>query len=146
MVISTTTTNVVVGHVIGPLMKTPTNVSMFMYSATVWLLHRIHYDGKFAMEHEALPDVVVHGTLATDWLAQLLLTWGGADARLARLSYQIRSYMLPDQMVSCGGVVTAVRQDGRDHQIDLDVWIRKPDGVQAVTGSATLVLQRVMRK
>jgi hypothetical protein len=90
--------------------------------------------------------VVVHGTLATDWLAQLLLTWGGVGARLVKLSYQIRSYMLPDQVLSCGGVVTGVREEGVDRQVDLDVWIRKPDGVQAVTGSATVVLRGAKRE
>jgi hydroxyacyl-ACP dehydratase HTD2-like protein with hotdog domain len=129
-----------IGQQIGPLLKTPTNVTMFMYSATVWLVHRIHYDRDFAVEHEALPDVVAHGTLATDWLAQLLLEWAGAGARLARLSYQIRSYMLPNETLSCGGSITQVGDDNGERCVELDVWIVKPDGVQAASGSATVML------
>ena len=110
---------VATGQEIGPLLKTPTNVSMFMYSAVVWLVHRIHYDYQFATEHEELPDVVVHGTLATDWYAQLVHEWAGPGARLARLSYQIRGYMLPDQTLSCGGTVAGVRDMIEEHSVDL---------------------------
>lgn len=124
------------GQEVGPLLKTPTHVSMFMYSAAVWLVHRIHYDHEFATDHEGLPDVVVHGTLATDWYAQLLLEWAGRDARLARLSYQIRSYMLPDQTLTCGGSVVRMWKEDGERNVELRLWIRREDGVEAVSGSA----------
>ena len=62
---------------------------------------------------------------------------GGTGARLSGLSYQIRSYMLPDEMLSCGGVVTGLRDEAGEPCVDLDVWIRKPDGVNAVVGKGT---------
>lgn len=130
------------GQEVGPLLKTPTNVTMFMYSAAVWLVHRIHYDERFATEHEALPGVVVHGTLATDWYAQLLLEWAGRNAKLTRLNYQIRSYMLPEQTLTCGGSVVRAWEEQGDRNVEVRLWIRRPDGVEAVTGSATVQLGR----
>lgn len=77
------------------MLKTPTNTTLFMYSAAVWLVHRIHYDHEFATENEHLPDVVVHGTLAADWCAHMLSEWAGAHARVWRLAYQNRDSWSP---------------------------------------------------
>lgn len=133
--------DVAVGDALEPLRKKPTNVDLFMYSAAVWLLHRIHYDHKFATEHEGLPDVVVGGTLGTDWIAQLLHEWAGRTLTLRKLSYQNRNFMVPDEGLECGGIVLRKYVAGGEGRVDCAVWIRKEDGTQALAGEATVCLE-----
>lgn len=54
--------NVEVGYELPNLIKQPTHVQLFRYSAITWNSHRIHYDQKYAAE-EGYPDVLVQSHL-----------------------------------------------------------------------------------
>jgi len=69
---------------------TPTNVTLFMYNAAVWNLHRIHYDETYTTQVEKHPGIVIDGPLQGDWLAQCVTNWVGADGRVLRFSYSNR--------------------------------------------------------
>ncbi len=43
-----------VGNEIPSLVKKPTSVDLFMFSAICWQPHRIHYDKEFAVVHDGL--------------------------------------------------------------------------------------------
>lgn len=133
------------GQTIGPIVKTPTNMSLFMYSASVWLVHRIHYDEVFARTHENLPGAVVHGTLAADWFAQMLLEWGGPDARLLRLSYRNAAFMLPGEPLRCAATITRRYVETGDRRVDCHLEITasregQEQGATVVVGAGTVAL------
>src|SRR4030095_9876316 len=66
---------------------TPTNVSLFLYNASVWNPHRIHYDETYTTREERHPGIVIDGPLQGDWLAQCVTNWLGDDGKVLRLKH-----------------------------------------------------------
>lgn len=61
---------------------TPDPVLLFRYSALTYNSHRIHYDRRYAVEHEFYPALVVHGPLLATLLLDLAMAHvGGASIR-----------------------------------------------------------------
>lgn len=73
-----------VGMDIPPVVKHPTNVQVVMLSGLMWLWHRIHYDQAFARV-DGCPDVVVHGPLQGNFMAQMLTDWIGPRGTLRKI-------------------------------------------------------------
>ena len=51
----------------GPLRE----MHLFRWSAAMENLHRIHYDRRFAMEHDKLPDLLINGSLKQQFMVQI---------------------------------------------------------------------------
>jgi hydroxyacyl-ACP dehydratase HTD2-like protein with hotdog domain len=103
-----------------------------MFSASAWLLHRIHYDTPFTVEHEGHPGLLIHGPLQGVYLVQTAESWLGDSARISSISYRhLAPAYLGDQL-ECGGTVVG----GDDAGIDIELWARKPDGTITTTGRA----------
>ena len=112
--------------------RTPSALDLFMFSASAWLLHRIHYDAPFTIEHEGHPGLLIHGPLQGVYLVQTAESWLGDRARLERISYRhLAPAYLGDTLV-CGGKVIGSDDEG----IDLELWARKTDGTVTTTGTA----------
>jgi len=115
---------------------TATNVSLFLYNATIWNAHRIHYDEPYATDVEKHPGVVIDGPLQGDWLTQTVLEWIGEDADLVRFQYSNRKAShLGDRLVS-GGSVKAV--DPASREVTLEIFIKDTDGTVTTPGSAVV--------
>ncbi|MDH3540821.1 MAG: hypothetical protein OEP52_12535 [Acidimicrobiia bacterium] len=126
-----------VGAEIPTQVHSPTALDLFMFSASAWLLHRIHYDTPFTIEHEGHPGLLIHGPLQGVYLAQAAEAYLADVARLQSMTYRhLAPAYLGDQL-ECGGIVSASDRDG----IDLDLWARKPDGTSTTTGTARFVLR-----
>lgn len=125
-----------VGVEIPAQLHSPTALDLFKFSASAWLLHRIHYDEPFTIEHEGHPGLLIHGPLQGVYLAQAAEAYLNEVARLQSITYRhlVPAYLGDD--LECGGIVT--RSDGRE--IELDLWARKPDGTATTTGRARFVL------
>ncbi|MGI9648150.1 MAG: hypothetical protein ACR2OI_06490 [Acidimicrobiia bacterium] len=115
----------------------PTALDLFKFSASAWLLHRIHYDVPFTLEHEGHPGLLIHGPLQGVYLAQAAEAYLTDVARLRSITYRHLEPAYLGDRLECGGVVT--RSDGQE--IDLDLWARKPDGTSTTTGKARFVLR-----
>ena len=112
--------------------RAPTALDLFMFSASAWLLHRIHYDLPFTVEHDGHPGLLIHGPLQGVYLVQTAESWLGDRARLASISYRhLAPAYLGDELV-CGGTVIDVGEDS----VDLELWARKGDGTVTTTGKA----------
>ncbi|MGH8915963.1 MAG: hypothetical protein ACRDZM_15795, partial [Acidimicrobiia bacterium] len=68
--------------------RTPSALDLFMFSASAWLLHRIHYDTPFTIEHDGHPGLLIHGPLQGVYLVQAAESWLGGEARLRTISYR----------------------------------------------------------
>ncbi len=112
--------------------RTPTALDLFMFSASSWLLHRIHYDAPFTIEHDGHPGLLIHGPLQGVYLVQTAETWLGESARLRSISYRHLAPAYLGDTLECGGSVT----DSDDEGIELELWVRKPDGTVTTTGKA----------
>ncbi len=112
--------------------RAPSALDLFMFSASSWLLHRIHYDTPFTVEHDGHPGLLIHGPLQGVYLVQTAESWLGDEARLASIEYRHLAPAYLGDTLECGGSVTAVDDDG----LEVELWARKPDGTVTTTGKA----------
>ena len=115
----------------------PTALDLFMFSASAWLLHRIHYDEPFTIEHEGHPGLLIHGPLQGVYLAQAAEAYLADVAKLQSMTYRHLAPAYLGEELECGGIVTGSDGEG----IDLDLWARKSDGTDTTTGKARFVLR-----
>jgi hydroxyacyl-ACP dehydratase HTD2-like protein with hotdog domain len=115
--------------------RNPTALDLFMFSASAWLLHRIHYDTPYTIEHEGHPGLLIHGPLQGVYLVQTAESWLGDRARLASISYRHLAPAYLGDTLECGGTVVEAGDSG----LDLELWARKSDGTITTTGKARLV-------
>ena len=60
--------------------RNPSALDLFMFSASAWLLHRIHYDTPYTIEHEGHPGLLIHGPLQGVYLVQTAESWLGNNS------------------------------------------------------------------
>ncbi|HEU4319104.1 MAG TPA: hypothetical protein VFS66_03395 [Acidimicrobiia bacterium] len=113
---------------------TPSEVDLFMFSASAWLLHRIHYDRPFTVDHDGHPELLIHGPLQGVYLVQTAEAWLGDDATLEAISYRHLSPAYLGDTLECGGRVVTVDDDG----VDLELSATKRDGTVTTTGRARM--------
>jgi len=129
-----------VGQEIPAIVKMPSTMQLFMFSAATWNLHRIHYDADFAREHDHLPGVLAHRPLLGSFLAQVLTDWAGDGGRLLRLEWSNRGPAVPGDRLTCRGRVTGKRLEAGKGIIECDVWVEKENGDIIVPGKAEVAL------
>lgn len=112
--------------------RTPSALDLFMFSASAWLLHRIHYDTPFTTEHDGHPGLLIHGPLQGVYLVQAAESWLGESVRLRSISYRHLAPAYLGDTLECGGSVTAVDENG----VEVELWARKSDGTVTTTGKA----------
>ncbi|MFB3925158.1 MAG: acyl dehydratase [Syntrophales bacterium] len=128
------------GQEIPSIKKDVTTVNILMYLSTVWLMDRIHFDYPFATQRRGLPDVVAPGNMAGDYYCQLLSDWAGDKGRLRKLSIQFRNFMVPGNVLDCGGrIVKKCVEDGKGI-VELEIWLRNENNVNCVPGKAVVEL------
>jgi hydroxyacyl-ACP dehydratase HTD2-like protein with hotdog domain len=125
------------GTEVPPQTFTPTAVDLFMFSASAWLLHRIHYDLPFTTEHDGHPGLLIHGPLQGAYLVECAERWLGHDFRLATLEYRHSAPAYLGDSLECGGSV--FQADPDTGTVELELWARTDDGTATTTGKATFV-------
>lgn len=101
-----------VGDELPELVKVPSHLQLFRYSAITWNSHRIHYDQRYARE-EGYPDVLVQSHLHGAFLTQLCTDWMGAQGELQRFSVTVKRYAIPGDTLTCKGkVIHKTEKDG----------------------------------
>ena len=101
-------------------------VMLFRYSALTFNGHRIHYDRDFCRA-EGYAGLVVHGPLLATLLMDLLVTEGGAQPRA--FAYRATAPVTENTPFALMGRIAG----GTAH-----LWVRRADGILAMTGEATL--------
>jgi hydroxyacyl-ACP dehydratase HTD2-like protein with hotdog domain len=119
------------------VMRTPTAVDLFMFSAAAWLLHRIHYDLPFTTEHDGHPGLLIHGPLQGVYLTQSVERWLGPVVRLRSVNYRHLAPAYLGDSLECGGTVT--NSDVATGTIELGLWVRKSDETLTTSGKAVFV-------
>jgi hydroxyacyl-ACP dehydratase HTD2-like protein with hotdog domain len=98
--------DVKVGDDLTELVKIPTAVQLFRYSAVTWNAHRIHLEPDYARK-EGHPDILVQAHLHGAFLAQMVMDWAGPRARLVKFGWSNRGRAIPGDTLRCTGRVTA---------------------------------------
>jgi acyl dehydratase len=135
--------DVEVGQEIPTLVKGPmTTAHIMRWSAAMENWHRIHYDWKYATEHDGLPDVMVNGSWKQHVMIQLLTDWAGDTGWPWKVGFQFRGMNVPGDTLTAWGRVTAKEERGRYGVVDLEIGLRSQKGEESTPGTARVVLPR----
>jgi hydroxyacyl-ACP dehydratase HTD2-like protein with hotdog domain len=129
-----------VGDRIPELVRTPTHVQLFAFSAATGNAHRIHYDAAYART-EGYADVLVQSHLHACFLAQAIKRAWGDSARLRRLGWQNRGAAVPGDELTVTGEVTEVLAEPPGCRVVLSLAEHNQRGELCVRGWATVVTE-----
>lgn len=133
--------DVEVGLELPTLVRGPmTPVHLMRWSATIENWHRIHYDQKFAVEHDKLPGLLINGSWKQHFLVQMMRQWLGEDGWLARTGFQFRKMNVAGETLTAWGRVTATGERHGFGFVTCEIGIANQDGEQSTPGTAVGVL------
>jgi hydroxyacyl-ACP dehydratase HTD2-like protein with hotdog domain len=121
------------------LVKRPTSVQLFRYSAVTWNAHLIHYDDAYART-EGYPAVLVQSHLHGAFLIQAALDWAGPGARLRRFRWENRQLAVPGDVLTCDGRVTGTRTEDGVGIVECELFEHNQDGKLCAPGWAVIEL------
>ena len=125
------------GMEITSLIKKPTNLQLFRFSAVTWNAHRIHYDIAYAAT-EGYPDVLVQSHMHGSFLVQMVTDWAGPHSRLRRFRWENRHLAIPGDVLTCAGNVTRVALEADIGIVECEVEETNQDGTVCAPGWAVL--------
>jgi acyl dehydratase len=133
--------DVSVGDEVMPLVRGPlTPAHLMRWSAAIENWHRIHYDQRFAVDHDELADLLVNGSWKQHFLVQMMRAWLGPAGWLAKISFQFRGMDVVNSTLTAWGTVTKTfERDGLGFVV-CDIGIRDENGKENTPGTAVGVL------
>ena len=114
----------------------PDSRQLFLYNASLWNAHKIHFDYPYAKEVEGYPGLVLAGPLLGDWMHQCLEEWLGAKGRIKSIDYSNRIASYLGETLYSGGSVIAIDLEKREAIVD--VFIKNEKNEVVSPGNATL--------
>ena len=130
--------DVSVGEGLTPLHKQIDLPRMMAYGAATWDFIRVHYDADH-VRNLGFPGPFVDGQMLGAFLAQHVQDWAGPRAFLRKLAFRNRVMVYPGDCLVCGGVVTALYQEGEPGVAECDLWIENQRGERVVDRASALV-------
>jgi hydroxyacyl-ACP dehydratase HTD2-like protein with hotdog domain len=110
------------------------------WSAAIENWHKIHYDRPFSIEHDKLPDLLVHGTLKQQLVVQLLKDWAGPEGWIWKVRFQFRAMNLVGETLTVWAKVIETRALEEYGLVDLELGVRNDEDRESTPGSATVAL------
>jgi acyl dehydratase len=121
--------------VLGPL----TSSHVMRWSAAMENWHRIHFDRRYATEHDGLPDVVINGSWKQHVLIRLVTDWVGTAGWLWTIDLQFRGMNVPGETLTAWGRVTGIEARGDYGVARLAIGLTNERGDEGTPGTAVTV-------
>ncbi len=96
----------------------------------------LHSDEIFTKELGGYPSVFAHGMLSMGMTGKMLTNYVG-DGRLAAYGVRFTSQVFPGATLTATATITAIREQGGESVIDMDVSTVDEEGVEVVKGTAS---------
>jgi hydroxyacyl-ACP dehydratase HTD2-like protein with hotdog domain len=132
---------VAVGEALIPLTVGPmTPLHLMRFSASIENWHRIHYDERFAVEHDGLPGLLISGSFKQHLVVQMLRAWAGPGSWLMRVGLQFRRMNVVGETLTAWGTIT--QREAREDfgVVTCEIGIRNHDGLESSPGTAVLAM------
>jgi acyl dehydratase len=114
----------------GPLTR-----QMFVrYAGASGDLNPMHYDDQLA-QSAGYPSVFAQGMFSAALLAGFATDWLGAGS-VRRFGVRFREQVWPGDVLTCGGVVTAVSAESDGERVSVELTATRQTGGIAITGTA----------
>ncbi len=120
----------------GPLRE----MHLFRWSAAMENWHRIHYDRRFAQEHDKLPDLLINGSLKQQFLVQLVKDWVGLDGWVWKIRFQFRAMNTVGETLNVWGKVLSTERLADYGLATIELGILNQDGKESTPGEAVVAL------
>jgi acyl dehydratase len=109
---------------------------LVMYAGASGDYNPVHTDEVFATKVAGYPTVFAHGMLSMGATARMLTNWVG-DGRLTKYGVRFVSQVWPGDTLTARATVKAIREEGGQNLVDLDVVTLNQDGKEVVSGYAS---------
>ena len=131
--------DVALGHEPARLSKGPLReMHLFRWSAAMENWHRIHYDRRFAQEHDKLPDLLVNGSLKQQFMTQFVRDFAGPQGWAWKIGFQFRAMNTVGETLHVWGKVTSVKRLADYGLVELELGIVNDEGKETTPGTATV--------
>ena len=127
-----------VGYEVPTLVKKPTYMQLFMFSAITWNRHLIHYNSDFA-KRDGLPDVATHRALIGNFMAQMLTNWLGYAGKIKNLEWSVRATAVPGNTLHCQAKVVGKRLDTDAKIAECEISVLNQKGDLIAPGKGIVV-------
>jgi hydroxyacyl-ACP dehydratase HTD2-like protein with hotdog domain len=124
---------------IPPLIRTPSPMQLFMFSAVTWNRHLIHYNSEYAAS-DGFKHVAVHRALIGSFLSQMLSNWVGDRGMVSKVDWSVRGSAPPGEPITCEGRVIDTRVEGETRYIECEIWAKNSKNEIFAPGTGTVVL------
>lgn len=127
-----------VGDAAAPLVvEQLTRTNFVRYAGASGDFNPMHHDDTIATS-VGNPSVFGHGMLTAGLMARVVKDWFGPEA-LRRFQVRFSKQVWPGDTLTCTATVTAKRDEGGEHLVDLACAVTNQDGVEVLSGTATAV-------
>jgi acyl dehydratase len=109
---------------------------LVMYAGASGDYNPVHTDELFATKVAGYPTVFAHGMLTMGATARMLTNWVG-DGRLTQYGVRFVAQVWPGDTLTARATVRAIREEGGQRLVDLDVATRNQHGQEVVSGYAS---------
>lgn len=114
-----------------------TRTNFVRYAGASGDFNPMHHDDTIATS-VGNPSVFGHGMLTAGLMARVVKDWFGPEA-LRRFQVRFSKQVWPGDTLTCTATVTAKRDEGGEHLVDLACAVTNQDGVEVLSGTATAV-------
>lgn len=113
-----------------------TRTQIVQYAGASGDYNPVHTDSVFATQVAGFPSVFAHGMLSMGMTGKMLTNYVG-DGRLTKYGVRFTRQVWPGDTLEAKAVVTAIREEGGQHFVDLEVETVNQNGETVIKGSAS---------
>ena len=130
-----------VGAALAVLEKGPlTTAHLMRWSAAMENWHKIHYDQRFAAEHDKLPGLLVNGSFKQQFILQFLKDWAGLEGWTWKAKFQFRAMDVVGTTLEVWGRVARKLPLDDYGLVEIELGIRNLEGRESTPGKALVAL------
>lgn len=116
--------------------KNLTRTQIVMYAGSSGDYNPVHTDNEFVTKVAGYPGVFAHGMLSMGATGGMLTDFVG-DGRLTKYGVRFVKQVWPGDTLTAKATVTAIREEGGQKLVDLEVTTTNQDGDTVISGHAT---------
>ena len=113
-----------------------TRTQIVQYAGASGDYNPIHTDEVYTTKVAGYPSVFAHGMLTMGMTGKMLTNYVG-DGRLTKFGVRFTRQVWPGDSLTAKATVTAIREEGGTHLVDLAVSTVNQEGTEVVSGYAT---------
>lgn len=99
----------------------------------------VHWDVTSELPARFGGRTINQGPLGLSYMINMLHEWTGPTS-VRHINVRFPKAVLMDDFITARGQVTAVREEGGETLVDLDMWLEREPGDKPLVGEATVVL------